>query len=204
MDKMFDDYVNRKMFIEEIRPLTDEEKNNLVIKDSVSEVTYEINCDRTLDDIRNVSNLDDMSAKDFMSKLREIENEPLHILIEAEAKKTEFIIDSIPSDSTFTYKDTYNFNEYSFDGYEMNFDGDCGNVKLETSGYVDCNISDGSEAYEIEELFDEAIQFNEILSERGIMPSGMSELEEKKSDKLLELEFEGKDFKDYGNEYDDY
>lgn len=88
MDKMFDDYVNRKMFIEEIRPLTDEEKNNLVIKDSVSEVTYEINCDRTIDDIRNVSNLDDMTAKDFMLKLREIENEPLHILIEAEAKKS--------------------------------------------------------------------------------------------------------------------
>ena len=33
--------------------------------------------------------------------------------------------------------------------------------------------------------------------------AGMSELEDKKSDKLLELEFEGKDFKDYGD-YDNY
>lgn len=52
MDKMFDDYKNRKMSIEEIRPLDKGDMNNLVIKDTVSDISYEVNCNTTLDDIR--------------------------------------------------------------------------------------------------------------------------------------------------------
>lgn len=188
MDKMFDDYKNRKMSIEEIRPLNKGDMNNLVIKDEISNVSYEVNCNSTLDDVRKDSDIESFDAKKFIEKLRETEDSPLHIVIEAEAKKTEYIVDSLPKDSTFNYIDTYNNNEYELTDEEMIFRGNDGHILLTFTGNVESIVADEIEAYRIEELFDEAVQFNEILSERGFMSENVYLLEEEKSDRLLELE----------------
>lgn len=188
MDKMFDDYKNRKMSIEEIRPLNKGDMNNLVIKDEISNVSYEVNCNSTLDDVRKDSDIESFDAKKFIEKLRETEDSPLHIVIEAEAKKTEYIVDSLPKDSTFKYIDTYNNNEYELTDEEMIFRGNDGHILLTFTGNVESIVADEIEAYQIEELFDEAVQFNEILSERGFMSENVYLLEEEKSDRLLELE----------------
>lgn len=188
MDKMFDDYKNRKMSIEEIRPLDKGDMNNLVIKDEISNVSYEVNCNSTLDDVRKDTDIENFDAKKFIEKLRETEDSPLHIVIEAEAKKTEYIVDSLPKDSTFKYIDTYNDNEYELTDEEMIFKSESGQVLLSFTGNVESIVADEIEAYQIEELFDEAVQFNEILSERGFMAENVYLLEEEKSDRLLELE----------------
>lgn len=188
MDKMFDDYKNRKMSIEEIRPLDKGDMNNLVIKDEMSNISYEVNCNSTLDDVRKDTDIENFDAKKFIEKLRETEDSPLHIVIEAEAKKTEYIVDSLPKDSTFKYIDTYNNNEYELTDEEMIFRGNDGHILLTFTGNVESIVADEIEAYQIEELFDEAVQFNEILSERGFMAENVYLLEEEKSDRLLELE----------------
>lgn len=188
MDKMFDDYKNRKMSIEEIRPLDKGDMNNLVIKDEMSNISYEVNCNSTLDDVRKDTDIENFDAKKFIEKLRETEDSPLHIVIEAEAKKTEYIVDSLPKDSTFKYIDTYNDNEYELTDEEMIFKSESGQVLLSFTGNVESIVADEIEAYQIEELFDEAVQFNEILSERGFMSENVYLLEEEKSDRLLELE----------------
>ena len=188
MDKMFDDYKNRKMSIEEIRPLDKGDMNNLVIKDEMSNISYEVNCNSTLDDVRKDTDIENFDAKKFIEKLRETEDSPLHVVIEAEAKKTEYIVDSLPKDSTFKYIDTYNDNEYIFSEDEMVFKGEAGSIMVNFTGNVESVILDDVEAYQIEELFDEAAQFNEILSERGFMPDCSYSLDEDKSDRLLELE----------------
>ena len=188
MDKMFDDYKNRKMSIEEIRPLDKGDMNNLVIKDEMSNISYEVNCNSTLDDVRKDTDIENFDAKKFIEKLRETEDSPLHVVIEAEAKKTEYIVDSLPKDSTFKYIDTYNDNEYELTDEEMIFKSESGQVLLSFTGNVESIIADEIEAYQIEELFDEAVQFNEILSERGFMAENVYLLEEEKSDRLLELE----------------
>lgn len=188
MDKMFDDYKNRKMSIEEIRPLDKGDMNNLVIKDEMSNISYEVNCNSTLDDVRKDTDIENFDAKKFIEKLRETEDNPLHVVIEAEAKKTEYIVDSLPKDSTFKYIDTYNDNEYELTDEEMIFKSESGQVLLSFTGNVESIVADEIEAYQIEELFDEAVQFNEILSERGFMAENVYLLEEEKSDRLLELE----------------
>lgn len=188
MDKMFDDYKNRKMSIEEIRPLDKGDMNNLVIKDTVSDISYEVNCNTTLDDIREHADINSLDTRGFLEKVREIEGEPIHIEIEAEAKKTEYIVDTLPKDSTFKYIDTYNDNEYIFSEDEMVFKSEAGSIMVNFAGNVESVILDDVEAYQIEELFDEAAQFNEILSERGFMPDCSYSLDEDKSDRLLELE----------------
>lgn len=188
MDKMFDDYKNRKMSIEEIRPLDKGDMNNLVIKDEMSNISYEVNCNSTLDDVRKDTDIENFDAKKFIEKLRETEDSTLHVVIEAEAKKTEYIVDSLPKDSTFKYIDTYNDNEYIFSEDEMVFKGEAGSIMVNFTGNVESVILDDVEAYQIEELFDEAVQFNEILSERGFMPDCSYSLDEDKSDRLLELE----------------
>lgn len=188
MDKMFDDYKNRKMSIEEIRPLDKGDMNNLVIKDEMSNISYEVNCNSTLDDVRKDTDIENFDAKKFIEKLRETEDSPLHIVIEAEAKKTEYIVDSLPKDSTFKYIDTYNNNEYELTDEEMIFRGNDGHILLTFTGNVESIVADEIEAYQIEELFNEAVQFNEILSERGFMAENVYLLEEEKSDRLLELE----------------
>ena len=213
-DKMFDEFENGRLKAEEIRGLTEGECNNITITDKVREVTYEVECEATLDDLRarletndgtlfgKKDGMENITPTEMMKELQDISQSPSEIRVEAYAKTLESVVQRLPEDCSFLYKDTYDDTVYQFDGYDSSYTGAYGTISISVTGDIDASLSDDIEESEISDMFDEAIRMNETMSEHGFGNNFSSELESEKTRMIDELEADN-DSREYGG-YEDY
>ena len=107
-DKMFDEFENGRLKAEEIRGLTEGECNNITITDKVREVTYEVECEATLDDLRarletndgtlfgKKDGMENITPTEMMKELQDISKSPSEIRVEAYAKTLESVVHRLP------------------------------------------------------------------------------------------------------------